>query len=136
MSLSVKEKIRARNGYLDNAKGITIRIRGDLMGQSAYLTLMESDGTAWSSLIDITEDWKELIIPFEKLRAGKGVLLPLGFPERWNYWVTPAQGRGGPEDNIKPEKIENVQLSIRPSGSELPEKDPLIEVSLININFE
>jgi hypothetical protein len=136
MSAPVKEKVKTRHEYMQNATGITIHARGTLNGQTGFITLMEADGTSWSASIDITENWKEIRIPFEKLQAAKGVLLPLGFPERWNYWVGPAQGRGGPEDRIKPEKIERVQLSIRPSGTEVSEKDPWMEVSSINFNFE
>jgi hypothetical protein len=135
MSIAVKEKIKSRNETLDSATGINIRARGNLMGQTAYITLMESDGTSWSTTIDITETWEDLYIPFKNLQVSKGVLLPQGFPEQWNYWVSPANGRGGEGDRIKTAKIERVQLSIRPSGTVVPDKNPWMDVSLINISF-
>jgi hypothetical protein len=136
MSVPVKEKTEARRSTLGNATGITLRVRGDLKGQSAFVTLMESDGTSWSVSFEVTDNWQELYFPLEKLSAGKGVLLPLGFPERWNYWVGPAEGRGGPGDRIKTKQVERLQVSIRPSGSQIPGKDPWLDVSAININFE
>ena len=136
LSLSVKNKILSRQPSISRVTGISIRVRGDLKGQDAFLTLVESDGTSWSEKLVISNNWNELFIPFEELEADKGVLLPQGFPERWNYWLSPAKGRGGEGDRIQPGRIENVQLSIRPSTAQIPEDNPWIEVSTININFE
>jgi hypothetical protein len=136
LSVPVKEKTGARRSDLCHASGITLRVRGDLKGQSAFVTLMESDGTSWSTSFDVTSTWQALNFPLEKLRVSKGVLLPLGFPERWNYWVGPAEGRGGPEDRINTGRVESLQISVRPSGTEVPAKDPWLDVSTININFE
>jgi hypothetical protein len=136
MSVPVKEKIKARSASIGQAKGIVLRMRGDLKGQSAYITLMESDGTSWSAELEVTENWQEQTIPLEKLRSGKGILLPLGFPERWNYWVGPAAGRGGTGDRINAGQIESIQISLRPSGNQFPVKDPWLDISTVNIDFE
>jgi len=136
MSVPVKEKVIARHAYMQRASGVMIRARAMRADQTVFITLMEADGTSWSATVDLSANWKEFNIPLDRFKPGKGVLLPLGFPERWNYWVDPAQGRGGPEDHIRPEKIERVQLSLRPAGVKLQEKDPWMEVSLINITFE
>jgi hypothetical protein len=45
--------------------------------------------------------------------AGRGVLLPQGFPGEWNYWVGPAAGRGGPGDRLRLEHLERLQFSLR-----------------------
>jgi hypothetical protein len=105
------------------------------MGQSAFVTLMESDGTSWSTSFEVTSTWQKLYFPFEKLCAGKGVLLPLGFPERWNYWVNPPEGRGGPGDRINTAKVERIQVSLRPSGNPIPAEDPWLDIRSIMINF-
>jgi hypothetical protein len=136
MSVPVKEKIGPRKASCGNANGIALRVRGDLKGQTAFITLMEADGTSWSTSFEVTANWQELNFPLEKLRVSEGVLLPLGFPGRWNYWVGPAEGRGGPEDRINIAQIETVQISLRPAGNLIPDKNPWLDVSTININFE
>jgi hypothetical protein len=136
MSVPVKEKIQARRTASGNAKGIVLRMRGDLKGQSAYVTLVESDGTSWSAKIEVTENWQQQAIPLDKLQVSKGVLLPLGFPERWNYWVGPAAGRGNTGDRINTGQVESIQISLRPSGNQIPAKDPWLDVSTFNITFE
>jgi hypothetical protein len=136
MSVPVKEKIQDRKTASVNAKGIVLRVRGDLKGQSACVTLMESDGTSWSTSFEVTGNWQEHYFSLEKLQVNKGVLLPLGFPERWNYWVDPAAGRGEAGDRIKTGQVEQLQISVRPSGTKIPEEDPWLDVSTININFD
>jgi len=111
-------------------------VRGDLKGQSAWITLMESDGTSWSASIEVSESWQKCFIPFEKFQSAKGVLLPLGFPERWNYWVGPAAGRGGPGDRINTAQVERIQVSLRPSGNQIPAQDPWLDISSITIDFK
>ncbi|MBN1413484.1 MAG: hypothetical protein JW973_00170 [Bacteroidales bacterium] len=136
MSVPIKDKILARRNNLEHAKGIVLRTRGDLKGQSAFITLMEADGTSWSASFEVTGEWQEQYIPLENLKAGNGVLLPLGFPERWNYWVRPAGDRGGPDDHIKTDRVERIQVSVRPSGTLIPKENPWLDVSTITINFE
>jgi hypothetical protein len=43
-------------------------------------------------------------------------MLPLGFPGRWNYWLKPAKGRGGPDDRLRLEAVEHFQISFRPGN--------------------
>jgi hypothetical protein len=136
MSVPVKEKIQARKTASGYAKEIVLRMRGDLMEQHAFVTLMESDGTSWSAAIEVAGNWQEYIIPLDKLQVSKGILLPLGFPERWNYWVNPAAGRGGAGDSINTGQVERIQISLRPSGNQVPAKDPWLDISTLNINFK
>lgn len=41
------------------------------------------------------------------------IKLPEGFPGEWNYWVGPADGRGGAADRPRLEHLERLQLSLR-----------------------
>jgi hypothetical protein len=41
-------------------------------------------------------------------------MLPEGFPGEWNYWVGPAAGRGGSGDRPRLDRVERLQLSLRP----------------------
>jgi hypothetical protein len=53
------------------------------------------------------------VLPLAQFAAGRGVLLPEGFPGQWNYWVGPADGRGGAADRPRLEQVERLQLSLR-----------------------
>jgi hypothetical protein len=75
---------------------------------------MEDDGTSWTAALSVDSTWQERSIPLEQLTASRGVLLPEGFPGEWNYWVGPAAGRGGNGDHLQLERLERIQLSLRP----------------------
>ena len=55
-------------------------------------------------------------MPLDAFAVGQGVKLPQGFPGEWNYWVEPAEGRGGAGDRPRVEQVERLQLSLRPEG--------------------
>ncbi len=74
---------------------------------------MEDDGTSWSARATVDSSWRELSLPLGDFTIGRGVLLPQGFPGEWNYWVGPAEGRGGPGDRLRLEHLERLQLSLR-----------------------
>jgi len=59
--------------------------------------------------------WSEQVLPLNGFTAGRGVLLPQGFPGEWSYWVGPAAGRGGPNDRLRLEHLERIQFSLRPN---------------------
>lgn len=112
-SMAVKRRVAERGADLDHAKAIRIKARASSNGQSIFVTLVEADGTSWSKRVPLSAHWSDIAIPLTELRIAEGVKLPLGYPERWNYWVTPAKGRGGPTDHLNPAKIEHVQISFR-----------------------
>jgi hypothetical protein len=78
-----------------------------------HVSLMEADGTTWTAPVVVGDGWTETTIPLSELRAGRGVLLPQGFPGQWSYWVGPAEGRGGPGDSPRLRAVERLQLSLR-----------------------
>ena len=83
--------------------------------QQAYITLVENDGTAWTKKIELKPEWDQIKIPLDQLVLSKGVLLPMGYPGEWKYWIDPATGRGGNGDKVKIENVEWIQLSVRQS---------------------
>ncbi|HWB40445.1 MAG TPA: hypothetical protein VG500_04255, partial [Gemmatimonadales bacterium] len=58
--------------------------------------------------------WSERALPLADFALGRGVLLPQGFPGEWNYWVGAPEGRGGRADRPRLERLERLQLSLRP----------------------
>jgi len=61
----------------------------------------------------VDSTWRERAIPLTAFAAGRGVLLPQGFPGEWNYWVGPAAGRGGSGDRPRLDHMERLQISLR-----------------------
>ena len=113
-SLAIKERIFDRRAQVGMATTLLIRTRGSIDGQPLWITLVESDGTSWSARLALTSVWQDIAVPLHDLQIALGVKLPQGFPERWNYWLAPAKGRGGFGDRLNPAAIEHVQMSLRP----------------------
>lgn len=115
-SLVIQDRIRARGETIGTAKSLRLRLRGVGPSQELHLTLMEDDGTSWTVPITVDSAWSERWVPLDSLKSGRGVLLPQGFPGEWNYWVGPATGRGGPDDHLRLDHLERIQLSLRGRG--------------------
>jgi len=129
IQVPIKEKIKARGESLKTAQGIALRVRGETQKQDVFLTLIESDGTAWTAPLTIKNEWSEINVPFTALKKGKGVLLPLGYPGQWNYWTNTTNQA----NNINPEKIERVQVSFRRTAASWL-KNPWMDVSTVILN--
>jgi hypothetical protein len=112
-SLVIKDRIAARREAIANASQLRLRIRGLGARQTLHVTLMEDDGTSWTAPVSVDSTWSEQVVPLANLTAGRGVLLPQGFPGEWNYWVGPADGRGGVTDRPRVPHVERLQLSLR-----------------------
>lgn len=135
MSLNILDKIKARGKSISDLKGITIRVKKSADAPTSVITLMESDGTSWSYPFEANDQLNDIYIEISHLKISQGVLLPLSFPEQWNYWVSPADGRGKEGDKINLENVEKLQISLRPPSSIVPEKNQWIEISCINLVF-
>jgi hypothetical protein len=136
-SLVVKERVRERAANLAGAVALRITLRGRGEEQPFFVTLVEADGTSWSRHLDLPAEWREVVIPLAELSLAQGVKLPLGFPERWNYWLTPASGRGGPGDRLRIEAIERVQISFgRGAERKTEEEDSWADVATIRLEMK
>ncbi len=131
VSIPVKDKIISRNNDISQATKLLLNARGVNQQQQAYITLMENDGTAWTGKIDLMPEWQDIVIPLDQLKLSKSVLLPMGYPGEWKYWIEPALGRGGSGDKVRMQNVEWIQLSIRPSDMK---KDAIKESSFVEIS--
>jgi hypothetical protein len=112
-SLVVKDRIKARKETIAAGKELRLRARALGAKQTLHVTLMEDDGTSWTTAVLLDSTWSEQTVPLSDLKVGRGVLVPQGFPGEWNYWVGPATGRGGSTDKLRLEHLERLQLSVR-----------------------
>jgi hypothetical protein len=113
-SLVIRDRIGARQETLSGARTVRLRLRGLGPRQVLHVTLMEDDGTSWSTAVSVDSAWHEPSLPLADFTIGRGVLLPEGFPGEWNYWVGPAAGRGAGQDRPRVDHLERLQLSLRP----------------------
>jgi len=136
-SLVIRDRMSARRTDLARARGIRVRLRGVGPRQQVHVTLVEEDGTSWSTALSVDSSWAEHTIPLDSLRVGRAVLLPQGFPGDWNYWVGPASGRGSPADHVRIEHVERLQLSLRAEdGVTLSPGTYGVEVESILLTFD
>jgi hypothetical protein len=64
------------------------------------------------------------------------VKLPQGFPGEWNYWVGPAEDRGGAGDGPRLERVERLQLSLRrEQGTTVTPDGYGVEVESVTLEF-
>jgi hypothetical protein len=112
-SLVIKDRIAARQETVAGAGAVRVRLRGLGPHQVLHVTLMEDDGTSWTARLSVDSTWSERVLPLAAFTVGRGVLLPEGFPGEWNYWVGPAEGRGGTDDGPRLDHVERLQLSLR-----------------------
>lgn len=137
VSLPLTDKMEACAAILPEARALVLDARGVSEKQEAFVTLVEKDGTSWSKRIPVGTDWGRVVIPLDDLEPGRGVMLPLGYPGRWDYWFTPAAGRGSSGDHVRIGNVEWLQLSMR--QAKMPpaqaDKASYIEVSSISLGF-
>lgn len=112
-SLVIDDLIRSRGDAIGRATALKLKLRGLGPRQKLHVTLMENDGTSWSTAIELDSTWSEKTIPLSEFHIARGVKLPQGFPGTWSYWVDAAQGRGGSSDRMRIANIERLQLSLR-----------------------
>jgi hypothetical protein len=138
LSLPIKEKIQSRKAAINKAQALVLNVKGVNQQQQAYITLMENDGTCWTKKINLTKDWSNVRINLNDLELNKGAMLPLGYPGRWNYWSTPAAGRGASGDHVNIANVERIQISVRQSDlkKEAATSGSWIEITSVVLSFE
>src|SRR5665648_77076 len=134
-SFIVKDRIQSRLLNLPNVKSIRLKVKGTHPG-TAFLSLVEADGTTWLKKLELSAGWKEYRVSLEELTAGQGVKLPQAFPEQWDYWMAPATGRGGNGDKIILQQVERLLVSLRPEENRKYTSNPEIEIGTVVLDFK
>jgi hypothetical protein len=108
-SLYVGDRISDRGSGIAGAKTVRIRLKAMAAPSVIRLTLVETDGSAWSAKVSASPDWRDVAVPIEDLRPAQSVMLPQGYPGTWAYWLAPPVGSGP----IDLRRVERLQLSLR-----------------------
>jgi len=139
-SLVIKDRVIDRRSHLGRAGRVVVKARASTAEQLVWLTLVEADGTAWTHPLKLSAGWQEVGLPLADWKIGRGVKLPLGYPERWNYWIAPATGRGGPGDHPNLANVERLQISLRPVPKTSPAadegSDASVDIASVTLVFE
>ncbi len=122
--LAVRDRIHERRHRLKEVDRIRLELKTSGNALPVSVTLLESDGTAWSARLVVPKGTHTLEIPMDELHLDRGVLLPQGYPNTWSYWVNPAADRGGKGDEVRLRNVEHLQLSLRPTGESSDVKGP------------
>jgi hypothetical protein len=75
------------------------------------VALVERDGTAWGAVIDLTGDWREVVIPVSALRRVPLALLPRPYPLFLPYLLETATNREAPRLT----QLDGLQFSVAAS---------------------
>jgi hypothetical protein len=128
ISIPVKNKLKGLSPSLEKVKQLQVKYRGAAGAQDMYLTLMQKDGTSWVKKLDLTQNWTTQVVDLNSFSSGKGVMLPLGYPGRWNYWVQDS----GKAKEMNLAEVEWVQLSVRPSENAKSKQTSWIELENVS----
>ena len=135
-SLVIKDRIAARRESLPQADAVQVRMRGVGAHQIVHVTLVEADGTSWSTAVASDSSWSEHMLPIDSFTQDRSVLLPEGFPGEWNYWVGPAVDRLGKADRLQLDRVERLQLSLRREDSTVVRSGSYgVEVEWVRLAF-
>lgn len=125
---SVRERIEARLDTARTLRSMRVQASASVVKAALTLVLIEGDGTSWSHSFPVEKGGGELHIDLEELAPGGGSKLPVGYPGSWNVHLPPAAGRGGANDRVRFEEVEQMQLVFDTGGA-----DGVIEVESITV---
>jgi len=92
---------------------LCLRVRAGEKATTHFgIALIEKDGTGWGTSVPLTTQWNEIRIPLSQLVLTKVAMLPRGWPALNPYWLPIPVGRGGKDDCLHMENVEDVQFSV------------------------
>ena len=123
-ALYIGDVLAAHASDAPQADALQVTLRADRGARkSLEITLVEKDGTAWSTTVQAGAEWASVRVPLASLRAGRSIHIPSPYPGLWNYWRASAQGRGGGNDRLEPAQLERLQLTVMPNQDERASDD-------------
>ncbi len=108
-SLFIGDRIEAICKRVSVNSVINFKIRAGEDSLHVVVTLVEKDGTAWSSEFNPLGEWNNFTLPLDKFALSNSVMLPQGYPGNKAYWLPSPEYR----HTMKPENIEKIQFSLR-----------------------
>ena len=72
------------------------------------VALVQRDGTAWGTAVDLTDEWRDFSIPLSELRPASLALLPRPYPQFLPYLTEVGTGGAG----LDPAELDGLQFSV------------------------
>jgi hypothetical protein len=72
------------------------------------IALVERDGSAWGTVVELSDEWQDFEVPVAKLRPVPLALLPRPYPQFLPYLMEVESGREGPRLT----ELDGVQFSV------------------------
>lgn len=97
--LSINPELEHWRSELARARFVVIKARAvHPQTNRVELVLIERDGSPWGTMdVPLTTEWQALRLPLAAFRY-------------FSHWRQPQGGRGGPEDRLHPENIQDINL--------------------------
>jgi hypothetical protein len=112
-ALYIGDLVAARKTDAPRAESLEIRLAA--MGgarKTLQVTLIETDGSAWSAPVVAGGAWSTATVPFADLHRSRSIHIPSPYPGLWDYWRDSPPRRGGDGDRIHMENVESLQLTV------------------------
>jgi hypothetical protein len=136
-ALYIGAVIASRTGEAARADSLEVKLRA--VGgahKTLEVTLIEKDGTAWSTAIAAAGAWSTVSIPLSSLQISRSIHIPSPYPGLWNYWRTSPASRGRDTDHVRIENVERLQLTVYPNiGARSTEDGTGAAVESIRLHF-
>jgi hypothetical protein len=117
-ALYVGDYIAARKSEMPRAQSLAVQLRTVQGAQrNVEVTLIEQDGTAWSTTVVAHAPWTRVSVPLAEFKHTLSIHIPSPYPGLWNYWRDGAVGRGGAGDHLRADQIERLQLNVTPNAA-------------------
>ena len=112
-ALYIGDMVAARKADASRAESLDIKlvVEGGAR-KTLQVTLIETDGSAWSAPVAAGGAWSTVTVPFADLHRSRSIHIPTPYPGLWNYWRESPPRRGGEDDRIHLENVESLQLTV------------------------
>jgi hypothetical protein len=112
-ALYIGDTIAARKADVSRAQFLDVKLRAaDGERKAIQVTLIEQDGSAWSTEVIARRAWSTVSVPLSLLHISRSIHIPSPFPGLWDYWRDSPAQRGGPGDHISLTDVERLQLTV------------------------
>ena len=136
-ALYIGDIIAARESDAARADCLEIKLRS--VGgthKTLQVTLVEQDGSAWSTPVVAGATWSTVTVPLGNLRISRSIHIPSPYPGLWNYWRATPANRGRAGDHIHVEDVERLQLAVTANAGQTAGGDAKsVAVESIQLRF-
>jgi hypothetical protein len=134
-ALYIGDMVAARQADASRAAALDIKL--EAVGgarKTLQVTLIETDGSAWSAPVVAGSAWSTVTVPFADLHLSRSIHIPTPYPGLWDYWRESPRRRRG--DRIHMENVERLQLTVGPnSGDQAGDDARGVAVESIRVRF-